>query len=350
MKNFSKSKPCIVAWWPLDRRKKLYSSRARGFWHIDFLQKNFNDIRVKAYGKRGDILIVQKPTSLKRANQIKKVAKNFKKVIFDLSDLVPDFEKEKAEKMGLLTLKEFIEFSKIADFYVVNGIGLKHWVETVVKRPAVIIEDSYHIDYDPRIIKKHTTKKPKIVWHGSGKTAGLFLEGKLNEWDEEEFKSYKHKEHYLGDLNKTLDTKITIYSDDSYPQFRASEQTIYKPHPQYPKLFNELIEYDIGIAPYFLWNKYCQGKSSNKIDAMMVVGLPVIATPIPENKRLIEHGVNGFLCSTQKEWKAAFKALQDPKKRNEMGRAARESVIVNRSIPFLSSKWRILLMDTFADH
>lgn len=67
-------------------------------------------------------------------------------------------------------------------------------------------------------------------------------------------------------------------------------------------------------------------KSENRLTMKMSMGLPVIATPIPSYEAVIEHGVNGFLARTNRDWQACLAALRDPDRRREMGLAARASV------------------------
>ncbi len=342
MKNFSKIE---VAWWPLDKRGKLYSSKARAWWHINYLQKNFNDLVITPYGEKGDVLILQKPVLLSVYQKVEPILKNFKIVIFDISDVIANLNEEEALQKGFLSFEQFKKFSQKANFFVVNGIGLQEWVENNFQKQVFIIEDPYHIKYNPKIIKKHKeVKSPKVVWHGGGKLAALFIDGYLKGKSKELLDKYGNYESYLGDLNELLKTRITAFADLSYFKYKKSRKTIFRLHPQYPRLFKKLIKYDIGIAPYWLWDGDCLCKSTNKIDAMMLVGLPIIATPIPENKRLIINGVNGFLCETKKEWGEAFLKLQSRDLREKIGTAGRETVIEKRSIPFLSNQWRKLFI------
>ncbi len=342
MKNFSKIE---VAWWPADKKAKLYSSKARAWWHIDYLQKNFNDLIIKPYGEKGDILILQKPLRLSLRQKIEPLLKNFKIVIFDLSDGVADISEEESQKLGIIGLSNFKVFSQKADFFVVNGIGLQKWIEDKIQKPAFIIEDPYHIGYNTKFVKEHKeTNSLKVAWHGGGKLAALFVEGYLKGNSQELLRSYDNQEAYLGDLNELLKTRVTVFADLSYFKYKKSKKTIFKLHPQYPKLFKKLIKYDIGIAPYWMWDPDCFCKSTNKIDAMMLVGLPIIATPIPENKRLIVNGVNGFLCETKQEWIDAFSQLQSRDLREKIGLAGRATVIEKRSVPFLANQWRKLFI------
>ena len=59
----------------------------------------------------------------------------------------------------------------------------------------------------------------------------------------------------------------------------------------------------------------------------MACGVPVIASPVGVNVDIVEPGVNGFLASTEAEWRSAIATLQaDPDLRARMGAAGRKKV------------------------
>jgi glycosyltransferase involved in cell wall biosynthesis len=59
----------------------------------------------------------------------------------------------------------------------------------------------------------------------------------------------------------------------------------------------------------------------------MACGLPVIASPVGVNTEIVEHGVNGFLASTEAEWIEALRTLlSDAALRARMGEAGRRKV------------------------
>ena len=94
-----------------------------------------------------------------------------------------------------------------------------------------------------------------------------------------------------------------------------------------------LQRFDIGLYPLPLDNKWVLGKSGLKALQYMAVGLPVIATAIGANYRIIEHGKTGFLVKTKDEWVNQLQALMtDPEIRKNIGTAARLNVEENYSI------------------
>jgi len=84
--------------------------------------------------------------------------------------------------------------------------------------------------------------------------------------------------------------------------------------------------FDVGIMPLQdgAWEK---GKCGYKLIQYMACSLPVIASPVGANMEIVDHGVNGYLASTETEWLESFRRLQQDKRlRTEMGKAGRAKV------------------------
>lgn len=85
-------------------------------------------------------------------------------------------------------------------------------------------------------------------------------------------------------------------------------------------------EMDIGIMP-LPDEPWARGKCGYKLIQYMACGLPVIASPVGVNSEIVEHGVNGFLAESEREWADAIRRLAaDPQLRRSMGMAGRKTV------------------------
>src|SRR5206468_6416903 len=74
------------------------------------------------------------------------------------------------------------------------------------------------------------------------------------------------------------------------------------------------------------------GKSGLKALQYMAVGLPVVATAIGVNYRIIEDGKTGFLVKTEEEWIEKLNLLMDHSElRKNIGLADRKSTRLNSS-------------------
>lgn len=83
---------------------------------------------------------------------------------------------------------------------------------------------------------------------------------------------------------------------------------------------------DIGLMPLDD-SPWSRGKCGYKLIQYMACGVPVIASPVGVNAEIVEHGVNGFLATTEAEWRGALTTLlADPGLRAGMGRAGRARV------------------------
>jgi glycosyltransferase involved in cell wall biosynthesis len=94
-----------------------------------------------------------------------------------------------------------------------------------------------------------------------------------------------------------------------------------------------LQRFDIGLYPLPLDNDWVLGKSGLKALQYMAVGVPVIATAIGTNFRIMVDGENGFLVTTENEWLARLEELMDnPALRKRIGLAGRDNVEAHYSI------------------
>lgn len=107
----------------------------------------------------------------------------------------------------------------------------------------------------------------------------------------------------------------------------------------------ELRKLDVGMMPLFAddeWNRY---KCGLKLIQYMAVGVPGVASPVGVNADIVEHGVDGFLASTEEEWEETLlQLIEDRALRQRIGAKARAKVAEKYSIeanyPFLERALR----------
>ena len=89
---------------------------------------------------------------------------------------------------------------------------------------------------------------------------------------------------------------------------------------------SEIQKLDVGIMP-LTDDPWSRGKCGFKLIQYMACGLPVVASPVGVNRKLVKHGENGFLASTEQEWISALSTLiAEPALRTRMGAAGRALV------------------------
>jgi glycosyltransferase involved in cell wall biosynthesis len=84
--------------------------------------------------------------------------------------------------------------------------------------------------------------------------------------------------------------------------------------------------FDVGIMP-LLDRPFEQGKCGYKLIQYMACGLPVIASPVGVNSRIVEQGKTGFLASSSEDWIRALVMLsKDAGLSCDFGMAGRKKV------------------------
>lgn len=102
---------------------------------------------------------------------------------------------------------------------------------------------------------------------------------------------------------------------------------------------------DLGIMP-LTDTPWARGKCGYKLIQYMACGIPVIASPVGVNAEIVEHGVNGFLASSDTEWTEALQTLlHDPALRGRMGEAGRRKVEQNYSLQVWGPRVAQMLRD-----
>ncbi|MBR5644742.1 MAG: glycosyltransferase family 4 protein [Salinivirgaceae bacterium] len=88
----------------------------------------------------------------------------------------------------------------------------------------------------------------------------------------------------------------------------------------------ELNKVDIGIMP-LPDDKWSCGKCGFKGIQYMALGIATVMSPVGVNTDIIEHGVNGFLASTDTEWIDCLSQLiESVELRRRLGEAARKTI------------------------
>lgn len=94
----------------------------------------------------------------------------------------------------------------------------------------------------------------------------------------------------------------------------------------------DLAKISIGVMPLTdtIW---AQGKCGFKGLQYMALEIPSVMSPVGVNNTIIEHGVNGFLCSTPEEWKnTLIELLENKPLRIEIGKKGFQTVYERYSV------------------
>jgi len=89
---------------------------------------------------------------------------------------------------------------------------------------------------------------------------------------------------------------------------------------------DELRQFTLGIMP-LVEGRWEKGKCGLKLIQYLAAGIPVVATPIGINARIVQPGINGRVAQTEEEWLEALRqALADARQGRPSPAACRASV------------------------
>jgi len=109
---------------------------------------------------------------------------------------------------------------------------------------------------------------------------------------------------------------------------RFGERIAYLPLVPWQQLPEIMADVDVNLAPLERDNVFTECKSAIKYLEAALVGVPTVATPLADFRRVIEDGRNGLLASTPDEWHDALTRLvESPGLRAELGARALEDAM-----------------------
>lgn len=111
-------------------------------------------------------------------------------------------------------------------------------------------------------------------------------------------------------------------------------------------IWNDIIHSDIVVIPYLgQLPPFEMAKGNNRLTQSMVLGLPVIVSPLPAYMSIIKHGRNGILClnNDEEDWREALQYLGDENVRREMGTRAHDDVSEKYHISTIAKYWKGIL-------
>jgi glycosyltransferase involved in cell wall biosynthesis len=78
----------------------------------------------------------------------------------------------------------------------------------------------------------------------------------------------------------------------------------------------------------------------------MALGIPALVSPVGINTRIVDHGINGFVCTNDADWANALRELLGNRERLiEMGKHTREKIENHFSVESNSPNFLALFSD-----
>ena len=124
----------------------------------------------------------------------------------------------------------------------------------------------------------------------------------------------------------------------------APERIIHFPFQPWPHYLSGFSEICINLAPLEPENPFCLAKSAVKYLEAALAGVPTIAYPAPDFRRLIRDGETGFLAQTPSDWRRILRhCLTHPDQTFKTGETARRNVLANETVSNNTPLWKDLL-------
>lgn len=148
----------------------------------------------------------------------------------------------------------------------------------------------------------------------------------------------------LGRLNQHSEIRFVLVG--GYPKdIQSAFQVEYRPWAEETEA-EQMLDFDVGIMP-IPDEPWAYGKCGYKLIQYMACGLPVVASRVGANIRIVKDGVNGYLASTDKHWEQALRALQEnPELRQAMGSQGRRDVEAHYSLQVAAPRLANLIRDS----
>lgn len=230
-----------------------------------------------------------------------------KPVLYDIDDAIfHQYDAHTHPLVRRLLGKKLVPLLRWVDLAVCGNTYLAHYVARYAKRVEIIPTTIDMTLYQPAPAN-HSLSKLMLGWIGSPST-----------WE-----YFRHLHPLLAEIVPQLGVEFLVIgaehaADRSYPfTYRTWEES---------REVADIQAMDIGIMP-LPDADWARGKCGYKLIQYMACGLPVVASPVGVNTDIVEHGVNGFLATTDAEWRTALETLtSDAELRKRMGAAGRARV------------------------
>lgn len=207
----------------------------------------------------------------------------------------------------------------------------KQFNKKVVVNPTTI--DTEYVHNPPFIMPDTVPASPGIPAQGRNDSIVIGWTGSHST-----LKYLKQLEPVLQKLEATNEHVRFLVIADRKPELRLSRLN-FVPWKKETEAA-DLMQIDIGIMP-LPDDEWTKGKCGFKALQYMAMEIPCVVSPVGVNIQIINHGENGYLARSEKEWEDFIKVLiQDPTLRKKIGKAGRQKVIDHYSV--LSNSERFL--------
>lgn len=250
-----------------------------------------------------------------------------KKIIYDFDDAI--WINESIYNKKYLSVKFLGKVATICKWSYEVSVGNSYlydfaakYSKNVIVIPTVVNTETLHAR-----LQNHFVERPSVGWTGSFSTL-QYLDIILP---------------VLKELQEKIDFTFYVIADRD-PALPLKNYVFIKWKAETER--EDLLKFHIGLMP-LTDNEYSKGKCGFKAIQYMSLGMPAIVSPVGVNKKIVDNGENGFICSTPQEWKDRIEQLlKDPLLRDKMGKEARMKIEKNYSVNSTKEIFLNLFSDT----
>ena len=280
----------------------------------------------KQSGYGWDVVVLKGIKEDRAIEMVKRSREVGQRVVVDVDDLITDIHKSNKARKAFdperdkrINYEHHEEICANADMVTVTTPFLYQHYSKFCKHVEIVRNG---IDYERYPVKIHTTTKPKIGWVGSTSWRSNDL-WTLSPFMTDLLRKNKLKFHHSGHAPKPH--KPFWQQAGVNPELVETEGAVST--VDYPQLFSKI---DIGVVPLNLPLDFNEAKSALKGLEYAAAGIPFVASPSGEYRRLASMGI-GRIASTPDEWINHLTELLDPEVRQAEATRARELLVHHSS-------------------
>jgi glycosyltransferase involved in cell wall biosynthesis len=239
--------------------------------------------------------------------------RNAKKLVYDFDDAIMFRDSKRGNTESFFRMLMFKRTVKGSDAVIAGNEYLKGLASPYNKN-IVVIPTSIDMErYGP---KKWADEDGTVTlgWIGSHST--IFYLERIKGVLDKIFKEYPN-------------TRLKIVSDRF---FDCNNMPVVKKKWDYDEEIADLQSFDVGLMP-LTDDPWTRGKCGFKLLQYMAVGIPPVCSPVGVNSEIVNHAVNGFWATDDREWFDYLRRLiLDSGLRERLGEEARKTVIERYSL------------------
>jgi glycosyltransferase involved in cell wall biosynthesis len=192
----------------------------------------------------------------------------------------------------------------------------KQFNNNVIINPTTIDTEQLH---NPRLLAKFNSLGSQEVIQKNNSSVVIGWTGSHST-----LKYLESLEGVLGKIEAKFGQASFLVIADRKPKIKL-DRLIFRPWNKNTEA-TDLFRLDIGIMP-LPDDEWTKGKCGFKALQYMSLGIPAVASPVGVNTAIIDHGFNGFLAKTEKEWfDALVELIENKELREKFGAKAIETV------------------------